>query len=88
MEWEQLTRWAWRGKTSQALVLRAKVVLAGAEGGGNKGVAAEFGVGEHMVARWRGGFTRKRLDGLTEEKRPGRPPSILLDKVEEVTGSS
>jgi len=87
-EREQLQRWARRARTSQVLALRARIVLACSEGAESKKVATGLRTTEHSLARWRGRFVRQRLDRLHDEKRPGRPPSILLDKVEGVVAAT
>ena len=71
--------------SSQAYALRCRIVLACAEPESvNYKVAAELGVSVPTVAKWRGRFIERGLAGLADEDRPGRPPSILLDKVQEV----
>src|SRR2546423_1218049 len=82
-ERETLTRLARRANSSQALALRSKIVLASAEPGATDGdVAERFGVSRQMVGKWRKRFADKRLDGLCDDPRPGRPPSITIDRIE------
>jgi transposase/transcriptional regulator with XRE-family HTH domain len=87
-EREQLQRWARRRKSSQALALRSRIVLACASGADNKSVAAALGCAQATVGKWRARFVEHRLDGLTDEERPGRPPSITAEQVEDVVVST
>jgi transposase len=84
VERDQLQRWARRRKSSQALALRSKIVLACARGLDNTTVATQLGCAAATVGKWRGRFVEHRLDGLTDEQRPGRPASITAEQVEDV----
>jgi transposase len=83
-ERDQLRRWARRRKSAQALALRSRIVLGCAEGLDNKQVAVREQVTQQTVGKWRARFIEFRLDGLSDEPRPGRPPSITAEQVEEV----
>ena len=79
-----LVRWSRRAKSSQALAQRCRIVLGCADGKTNQQVAAELGIWPQTVGKWRGRFIGRRLDGLLDEDRPGRPSPVTLDRVEDV----
>jgi transposase len=83
-EREQLERWARRPKSAQALALRARIVLAAAEGLKNTEIAQRLGIAHASVRKWRNRFAEHGLDGLTDEPRPGRPRTVTDAQVEEV----
>jgi transposase/transcriptional regulator with XRE-family HTH domain len=83
-EREQLLRWSRRAKSSQALALRSRIILGCGEGLDNKSVAEQARCSANTVSKWRARFVQDRLDGLVDEPRPGRPPTITAERVEEV----
>jgi len=54
-------------------VVRARIVLAAAEGLGNDEIGAALSVGRDVVSLWRKRFFYDRLAGLDEHARSGRP---------------
>jgi transposase len=83
-EREELLRLTQRRKTAQQLALRARIIIACAEGAQNKDVAARLGVSKQMVCRWRVRFVADRVPALYDEPRPGAPRSIQDEQIEKV----
>lgn len=81
-ERSELQSLAARRKTAQALALRARIVLACAEGGQNKDIAAEMKLDRATVGKWRGRFVQHRVDGLHDDPRSGTPRTIDDARIE------
>jgi transposase len=79
-----LENWVKRHSTAQGTASRARIVLACAAGGSNTAVAARLGIDRRTVRKWPTRFLRERLDGLTDDPRPGVPRTITDAQVEEV----
>lgn len=81
---EVLERWARRPSTAQALAMRARIVLAAAEGETNKAIAEAVGAHAVTVGKWRRRFVEAGIDGLHDEPRPGAPRTVTDADVERV----
>jgi transposase len=79
-----LESWTGRRKTAQAVALRARIVLAAAGQLTNGEIAGREGISRATVTKWRGRFAARRLEGLVDEPRPGRPRTVTDEQVERV----
>src|SRR5512142_2175936 len=83
-EIEKLTTLARRWKTSQAMAIRARIVLGCADGTPNGIVARRLRITAATVCKWRERFRQQRLEGLLDEPRVGAPRKITDLQIEEV----
>jgi len=86
----QLEQWA--DRTNQdvpdAVALRSRIVLECSTGASNSEVSRRLHVSVPTVRKWRSRFLERRLGGLVDEPRPGRPPTIREDQVEQVVADT
>jgi transposase len=80
----RLESWARRHSSAQALALRSRIVLLAAEGLKNTEIAERLAVDHGTARKWRSRFAERRLEGVLDEPRPGRPRTISDERVEEV----
>lgn len=80
----ELERFARRGRTNGSIAVRAKIVLACAEGLANTKVAARMHVTPGTVGKWRRRFVDDGVDGLFDEPRPGAPRRVSDEDVEAI----
>jgi len=83
-ELDALEQWSRRRTSAQGLAQRSRIVFLAAEGLTNTEIAARLDLDIATVRKWRKRFSQVRLDGLTDEPRPGRPRTISDEQVEAV----
>jgi hypothetical protein len=87
-ELEILRGWSADDTARPDMRLRALIVLSSAEGTSNVEVSLQLGVHRMTVAKWRTRFVERRLNGLRDEPRPGRPRALNRDDVAEIVGAT
>jgi transposase len=68
----------------QQQAVRARIVLRAADGVSNSEIAREVGVSLPTVGLWRRNFSERRMEGLHDAPRSGRPRAIDDDQVHRV----
>jgi transposase len=83
-EKQQLEKWANGAKVERRIHQRAQIILACLEKKTNLQVARQLQVSRFTVAKWRTRFAQKRLGGLVDNHRSGKPKkygSAIRDKI-------
>jgi putative transposase len=80
-ETAQLTSFARSRSLPASLSQRARIVLASAEGESNSAIASRLKLSKATVGKWRASFLAKRLAGLYDDVRPGRPRCVDDERI-------
>jgi hypothetical protein len=72
----ELERWQRATTVARGLVDRSRIVLLLGDGLPVSEVARRVGVQRRIVRKWGERFLARRLDGLTDLPRTGRPPAF------------
>jgi transposase len=83
-EHQELTVRAQGARTAHREVIRAKIILAAADGRSNAAIAADLQLHVDTVRKWRGRYHHERLSGLNDRPRTGRPRRFSAVQVAEV----
>lgn len=81
----KLSRYSKASNISPKLKVRSSIILLADEGMTNKQIAAELGIDEPQVGRWRNRFAQQGLPGIEKDKsRPGRIKPLAKQKESEI----
>ena len=72
-ERKTLEHWTRRGTSEHRLVERSKILLLADEGRTNQQIADELKTRTARISKWRQRFASKRLAGLSDAERSGKP---------------
>ena len=87
-EQSQLQAMARSRSLPASLTQRAKIVLACVDGTANRAVAERFELSNATVGKWRRRFVERRIAGLYDELRPGKPRSIDDERIAELINTT
>ena len=80
----ELEGWTRRRTSAAGLALRARIVLAAADGGSNVELADRLELNRGTIRKWRNRFVQFRCDGLLDDPRPGRPRVVGDEQIKEL----
>lgn len=75
-------------KASSGESLRSSIILLASKGLKNTDIAKELKVSRVSITKWRQRFVSKRMEGLKDTVRSGRPRKISLKQVEQVVNKT
>ena len=76
-----LVSWSRSSSVRAGLVIRARIVLAAADGEGTSAIARRLGVSRPTVIQWRDRFAQHGIEALGDAPRSGRPKTVADEDI-------